>query len=146
MNINVFKIYKKYFIKVKTIEGVRIILKNEDRYLLLKYKDNKKGTLWDVPGGTREKKEKIEETAKRELKEETGINVENLSYLGKKITFHKNIRKKYHGFFGKIKTYKVKLSEEHNSFSWEKVENFKKLENFKDAKLYKNLISQLKFT
>lgn len=39
-------------------------------------------TLWEVPAGTREPDEPLEECAKRELAEETGYTAEGWTYLG----------------------------------------------------------------
>ena len=57
------------------------ILKDEKVLLVKRAKKPKKG-FWDAPGGFIEKGEAAENSAKREAKEELGIEVENLEYLG----------------------------------------------------------------
>jgi ADP-ribose pyrophosphatase YjhB (NUDIX family) len=56
-----------------------IITDDAGRLLLAKRTDNE---LWTIPGGTMEPGETIAETAVREVKEETGINVEIVSLVG----------------------------------------------------------------
>ncbi|KRE36773.1 NUDIX hydrolase [Paenibacillus sp. Soil522] len=53
--------------------GAAIILDSEGRILLVKHSYGKNN--WDLPGGKSEKNESAEETAKREVFEETGIQV-----------------------------------------------------------------------
>ena len=56
-----------------------IVADGEGRLLLAKRTDN---DLWTIPGGTMEPGETIAETAAREVKEETGIDVEVVSLVG----------------------------------------------------------------
>jgi ADP-ribose pyrophosphatase YjhB (NUDIX family) len=56
-----------------------VITDEEGRVLLGKRTDN---TLWTIPGGTMKPGETIAETAIREVKEETGVDVEVLSLIG----------------------------------------------------------------
>jgi 8-oxo-dGTP diphosphatase len=51
-----------------------IILDSEDRILLVKHSYGK--CNWDLPGGKSEVNESAEETARREVREEIGIDVE----------------------------------------------------------------------
>lgn len=53
-----------------------IIAKTEEKWIFCKHKER---NTWEVPGGHREPGEKIIETAKRELYEETGALEYNLS-------------------------------------------------------------------
>ncbi|WP_078326918.1 NUDIX hydrolase [Mycobacteroides salmoniphilum] len=50
-----------------------IVTDEQDRILLVKRRDN---TLWALPGGGHDIGESIEQTAVREVKEETGLDVE----------------------------------------------------------------------
>jgi NAD+ diphosphatase len=60
-----------------------VILVNDKGEFLLAERavDPAKG-LWDTPGGFVQENETLEEGAKREIKEELGIDVENLHYIG----------------------------------------------------------------
>ena len=56
-----------------------VITDDDGRLLLAKRTDNE---LWTIPGGTMKPGETIAETAVREVKEETGIDVEVVSLVG----------------------------------------------------------------
>ena len=89
-------------------------------YLLLKKENN----VWDFPRGLIEKGEKLEQTAKREIKEETGIN--DLTFIPgfkKKIRFFyrfkgKTIFKTVYYFLAETKTETVTVSFEHEDYGW----------------------------
>src|SRR3989344_1806324 len=68
--------------------------KEEIKYLLLQYKF--KTIYWDFPKGNVEEKEKDEDTVKREIKEETGIeSIEILPEFKEKVNyFYKKALKK----------------------------------------------------
>ena len=77
--------------------GVGIVQNNEGEVLIaLRPEDAMLGGLWEFPGGKQKKKENIEETVKRELKEELGIDIRveqdfmklNHTYSHFKITLH----------------------------------------------------------
>lgn len=56
-----------------------VVIDEDDRLLLAKRTDN---DLWTIPGGTMKPGETIAETAVREVKEETGLDVEVVSLVG----------------------------------------------------------------
>ena len=89
-------------------------------YLLLHYQAGH----WDFPKGNIEKGEKVEETVKREVKEETGIEdikftpgfKESIKYFYK--LKGKNIFKIATFLLAETKTKEVKISWEHIGFKW----------------------------
>jgi 8-oxo-dGTP pyrophosphatase MutT (NUDIX family) len=94
--------------------------KGKANYLLLQYNVN----YWGFAKGLIETGEKTEETARRELEEETGIKdikfipgfKEEINYFFKregKTIFKTNIY-----FLAETKTREVKLSFEHNDYKW----------------------------
>ena len=59
-----------------------IISRSNGKWVLCKHKHKERDT-YEVPGGHREAGEEILETAKRELKEETGADATIIRYIGK---------------------------------------------------------------
>ena len=76
----------------KTIrKAVRCYLIKDDKVVVTKYKEgNKKLGYYDIPGGKIEEGENPEQTAIREMKEETGLKVGNLKYKGNMIIEYPN--------------------------------------------------------
>ncbi|MDM5189733.1 NUDIX hydrolase [Bacillus sp. DX4.1] len=60
--------------------GSAVIILNEKQEVLLQYRSDTYD--WGVPGGAMELGETTEETARRELLEETGLEAEALQFLG----------------------------------------------------------------
>jgi len=111
-------------------------------YLILNYSAIGKieKTYWGLPKGRIEKGEKTEETAKREIEEETGIK--DIKFIeGFKETeryFFKfkeeNIIKFVTFYLVETKTKNVKLSEEHVGYQWLPYQEAFKRITFKNAK------------
>lgn len=67
-------------------KAVRCYLIKDEKVAVIKYnKDNKKSEYYDIPGGKIENGETSKQTAIREMREETGLEVKNLRYKGKMI-------------------------------------------------------------
>lgn len=68
----------------KTIrKAVRCYLIKDNKVVVIRYKQgNKKEGYYDIPGGKIESGEVPKQTAIREMKEETGIDIKNLKYKG----------------------------------------------------------------
>jgi len=60
--------------------GVAIIVIKEDKVLLGKRKNSHGSGTWQFPGGHLEFNESIKDCARRELFEETGIKIKNISF------------------------------------------------------------------
>jgi len=85
--------YPKY-----PIVGVGMVVKDGDKIVVVKRKWDPGKGRWSIPGGLLELGEKIRDGAKREVKEETGLETEidglidveeNISYdINNKIRFH----------------------------------------------------------
>lgn len=66
-----------------TRKAVRCYLIDNNKVITIKYKKgNKKEDYYDIPGGKIENGELPEQTAIREMKEETGIEIKNPKYKG----------------------------------------------------------------
>jgi 8-oxo-dGTP pyrophosphatase MutT (NUDIX family) len=101
--------------------GAVVFRKNEEiKYLLLHYESGH----WDFPRGAVERGEEEEETAQREIKEETDI--EDLIFIPdfrEKISWFyrkegKTIYKEAIFYLALTKTEKVKISFEHIGYAW----------------------------
>lgn len=105
-------------------------------YLLLHYQAGH----WDFPKGNIEKGEKLEDTARRETKEETGIeDIKFIPGFKESIKYFyrlkkKNIFKIATFFLAETKTKKVKISWEHIDYKWLPHEEALEQLTFKNAK------------
>lgn len=95
-------------------------------YLLLHYPSNTKDrkNYWDLPKGHIEKGENIEDTAEREVKEETGlIDIQFIAGFEELIKYFfrlkgKNVFKTVVFLLAETKTKDIKISFEHKGFKW----------------------------
>ncbi len=107
---------------LETSAGAIIFFKEdfEFTFLLLKYSSGH----WDFPKGNVEENERIEETAKREILEETGIDsIDFIPGFSERIQYYytrnkTTISKKVYYFLVESKTKNVTLSNEHLSYKW----------------------------
>lgn len=69
-----------WFFRRPVTHGARIVLENNGQLLLVRhtYQPN----YWTFPGGGIKKEENAEDTLRREVKEEIGINLDEISYVG----------------------------------------------------------------
>lgn len=66
---------------LKTYVAVKALIRNEDKFLILKTKDSDQDNLlvgWETPGGRLDDAEEIMNGLNREIKEETGLKVDVL--------------------------------------------------------------------
>ena len=118
--------------------GAVIFRKDEGKifYLLLHYEAGH----WDFPKGHIEKGGKLEETAKRETKEETGL--QDIKFIDGFKEWIKYFFKSEKGNIFKIVTFflvetnqkEIKLSFEHTGYQWLPLEEAQKQLTFKTAK------------
>ena len=72
-------------------KAVRCYLVKDNKVVVTKYKEGKKKAgYYDIPGGKIEGEETPEQTAIREMKEETGLKIKNLKYKGQMIIEYPN--------------------------------------------------------
>ncbi len=115
---------------------------NKNFYLLLNYPSSIKSarTYWDFPKGHTEKGEEIEETVKREVKEETALkDIKFIEGFKEWIKYFfkfkgKNIFKIVVFLLAETKTKEVKISFEHIGYEWLPYEEALGRLTFKNAK------------
>lgn len=95
-----------------------LLYKREAERKGIRYKE-----MYEFPKGNLEKGEKPEESTLREIKEETGLDVEILPNFKEKINWFyrrekKTIFKETIFFLAKAKTKDVKISREHDAYEW----------------------------
>ncbi len=81
----------------KPIAGVGVIIFNEGKVLIIKRAFDPSKNKWSIPGGVVELGEKVRDAARREVREELGLEVEikdvvevldSIVYEGSRIRFH----------------------------------------------------------
>ena len=115
---------------------------NKTFYLLLHYPSSAKASheYWDLPKGHIEKGEKIEETVKREVREETGLDdIKIIEGFKEWIKYFfqfrgKRIFKIVTYFLAETKTKEAKISFEHTGYKWLPYKEALKKLTFKNAK------------
>lgn len=125
--------------KIKVVKAGGGIVKNRNDETLFIYRRNK----WDLPKGKMDKGETIDQTALREVKEETGVK--NLSIIGFKMnTYH--IFKKEKIFRLKVTSWYNMLSNYEGKFIPETKEGISKVvwKNNKKIKKIKNTFPNIK--
>ncbi len=107
----------------KIITGVAVVNNNKVLVVQRSSDEDILPNLWEFPSGKKEPLEKVKDAAKREVKEETGLDVK----IGKPITVFNFGWEKENEirdateivFLGKIEGKdKVKISSEHQDFAW----------------------------
>lgn len=112
---------------------VGAIIYNDKNEILLIYSPHKWGEYWNVPGGHVEMGETIDEALKREIKEETGLKVDSLGFMGwQEVIYPKEFFKKKHFIFldfcARLTGGEIKKGEEVKEYVWlEPKEALKKL-------------------
>jgi len=88
------------------------IIRNSEGKILLIHRNTPKRNQWEIPGGKIDENENSEETAKREVKEELGIDVEIIDRLGEKEFSEDGYSMNYIWFSAKIISGEPKLMED----------------------------------
>ena len=122
--------------------GVKALIKNNGKILLMKrsnkYKKTQANDIWDIPGGRINPGEEPEDGLKREIKEETGLDIEEIKQILDTSTVYKDKEKQIIRitYLCTAKNHEVKLSDEHTEYQWIKPENI-------DFKLKDSLIAKV---
>ncbi len=113
----------------KTKRVINTIIKDNDKVLVIKRKSGIHSGKWAFPGGIMKDSETIGETLKREIKEETNLDVYNII---KKISDYSYWGKEGEKILGEcylvnVKNGEVKINKEAEEFRWVSLEEFGKL-------------------
>lgn len=109
--------------KIKIITS--IVIEKDGKFLIMKRAphDTMPG-LWEFPGGKVDAEEKLIDSAKREVKEESGLIPNKLEYKGytERFSEDRNVKSGYHTivhhFYCNDFNGEIKVSEEHTEFKW----------------------------
>ena len=110
--------------------GVGVLIRDIDRYLLIKRAADPDKGLWSIPGGIVEIGEKAEDAARREVKEETNLDVDVIEVLDviNKIVMDKESRVKFHfiiiDYLAEFKEGALKASSDALDARWVSSEEF----------------------
>ncbi|MEK6926714.1 MAG: NUDIX domain-containing protein [Nanoarchaeota archaeon] len=109
--------------------SVFVISKNRNVLLLRTNSKVYKESYWSIVNGGLKKGESFESAAKRETKEETGLDIKNLIYSGYSSNYEYpkgNLREKKI-FIGFVENEKIILSDEHEDSKWIGLNNLKEV-------------------
>ena len=122
------------------------IIRSGKKVLFLQRKPKNYGeTVWAIPAGKIEQGESPEQALKREVKEETDLDLENFYQLKKyEIRLHKkNYDFTYFLFEANIpENSKVKISDEHINYKWVDIDKVNELELESGAEVYIMIIQE----
>ena len=116
--------------KVIFVQKVTILHPNDkNRILVLKRhaKDISRPSDWDIPGGRARFNETHEEALSREIREETGLDVENIKpiLVSSRVQKEDDIYFLYIGYSAKALSEDVIINkEEHETYEWVNIETF----------------------
>ncbi|MEM3399142.1 MAG: NUDIX hydrolase [Nitrososphaerota archaeon] len=116
------------------LPAVGVLILDRSRILLIKRAFQPSAGRWSIPGGVVELGEKVEEAAKREVREEVGIEVYDLELLGiyDSITRDSDGNVRYHyviiDFLARPTSIAVTPSSEVAEYKWVDFENIDELD------------------
>ena len=121
--------------------GPRATIYNTKTNKVLLLQRNDGNNVWEIPGGKRENNEDIVDALKREVKEETGltINEYKIVYVSPIFENHPFLKPFLNiGYLCLVDNSDVVISDEHINYKWVSVEE---LANYLDNDIYNDLLN-----
>lgn len=122
--------------------GVKAIIEHDNKILLIKRsaKYEHLSDAWDIPGGRTEFSEEPEAGLRREIKEETGLELDEIKQILDASTVFKNEEKQIVRitYLCTVKEESIQLSHEHTEMQWVSKDKLNTIE-FKDTILKKTI-------
>jgi ADP-ribose pyrophosphatase len=118
----------------RPLVGAGALVRKGSKVLLVKRKYPPNEGRWAIPGGLVELNERVEEAAVREVKEETGLDVdlEKLLDVATDIHLDERMRPRYHyvlvDYLARRVGGRVRLNEESSDFGWFTAKETRKLD------------------
>ncbi len=114
------------------------VIKHKNTYLLTKLNQNgdRYHGKWQLPGGGLEFGESLEDCLRREVKEETGLEIQNLQLIPH---IHSEVRDGWHGVLiaflctPQSPDQRIVLDGEASDYGWYTIEEIEKLDTFPDT-------------
>ncbi len=123
--------------KMKCIPIACGVIRDGNKFLILKRSsDSRMPTIWEFPGGKVELNENVVNCLKREVKEETNLDVNNISFLGFHDRYDGNMYKIIFGYIVESYAGQIRLSEEHREHKWETLLEILKMDIGIDTKFF----------
>ncbi|MEM3640740.1 MAG: NUDIX hydrolase [Candidatus Bathyarchaeia archaeon] len=122
--------------------GVGAIITSKDKILLAKRRSEPAKGKWSIPGGLVELGENVEEAVIREVKEETGLEVEKPKLIDvvNNISIDENGKIKYHfvilDYFVKLKGGEPKASDDAEELIWVSLDEAEKYDLTKTLRIF----------
>jgi len=104
--------------KVMPIFGAAVVVLNGNDVLLIKRAGGHLRGLWSLPAGRLNIREMPEECGRREVKEETGLVLSQLTELGLTTYMDNEIHTVGISYASEADTREVNLNEEHSEYMW----------------------------
>ena len=109
--------------------GPRATIYNPKTNKVLLLQRNDDNNAWEIPGGKRENNEDIVDALKREVKEETGLNINNYKLVYVSPIFENHLVLKSFlniGYLCFTEESDISISNEHLDYKWVDVEDLRK--------------------